>query len=221
MKLSVIIPARNEERNIASTLRGLIKELESSRIDHEIIVVNDGSTDNTEQVLKQLRQEFPAVHCLTNRSAHGFGLAVRKGLDHFKGDAVVIVMGDSSDDPADVVKYYQKLQEGHECVFGSRFIKGSRVKGYPFHKLILNRLANYFIKLLFGLPYNDTTNSFKCYRRHVIEGIKPLFSNHFNLTVEMPLKAVIRGYKFPFPGPTAFTASQNSKLKKWGAAIFL
>ena len=86
--------------------------------------------------------------------------------------------------------------EGWDAVFGSRFLKGGGVIDYPAIKLFLTRLANLFIRILFGISLNDTTNAFKAYRRTVIEGCKPLLSAHFNLTVEMPLKAVIRGYSW-------------------------
>lgn len=214
MKLSVLIPARNEEKSIERTVLNISDEMAASKIDHEILVVNDGSIDKTEAILIKLQNNYPAVRYINNQKPNGFGLAVRKGLEHYKGDAVVIVMGDGSDSPSDIVKYYRKLEEGYECVFGSRFIKGSVVKDYPLHKLILNRLANYFIKILFNIPYNDITNAFKCYRREVILGLQPLFSNHFNLTVEMPLKALVRGYSYGVI-PISWTNRQEgtSKLK--------
>ena len=123
-------------------------------------------------------------------------------------------MADGSDDPADLVKYHAKLQEGYDCVFGSRFIAGSRLIDYPTHKLIINRLANLFISFLFQLRYNDVTNAFKCYRRTVIAGLEPMLAHHFNLTVELPLKAIIRGYSFAIV-PISWTnrTSGVSKLK--------
>src|SRR3989338_1809 len=196
MKLSVIIPVRNEGKNIEATVTQIVKELTVSGVSHEILVVNDGSTDGTEAVLKKLSQQHATVRYVNNRRPHGFGFAVRCGLEHFNGEAAVIVMGDGSDDPRDIVRYHEKLNEGYDCVFGSRFMKGSFVGGYPLVKLIINRIANYLIKCIFLLNYNDTTNAFKCYRREVIEGIKPLTAGRFNLTVEMPLKAVVRGYRY-------------------------
>ena len=106
------------------------------------------------------------------------------------------MMADGSDDPADLIKYYNKLNDGYDCVFGSRFMVGSRVSDYPIHQLVLNRLANTFIQVLFRQRFNDFTNAFKIYRREVIAGVQPLLSHHFNLTVELPLKALIRGYSF-------------------------
>jgi dolichol-phosphate mannosyltransferase len=196
MRLSIIIPAHNEEGHIEETVIQIIKEMTASNIEHEILIINDNSIDLTETILRKLHNDHPSVKYINNDPPNGFGLAIRKGLENYTGDAVAIVMGDGSDSPVDIIKYFKKLEEGYDCVFGSRFIKGSKVFNYPLHKLVLNRMANYFIKILFGLKHNDITNAFKCYRREVIEGIKPIISHHFNLTVELPLKSIIRGYNY-------------------------
>lgn len=194
--LSIVIPAHNEAANLRATVSALASRLSAEKIVHEIIVVDDNSTDDTQIVLQALRQAYPSVEGIRNEPPNGFGLAVRVGLQAFRGDAVAIVMADGSDSPEDVVAFYKKLQEGYDCVFGSRFIAQGRVEGYPLHKRLLNRLANQFIRLLFQLRYNDVTNAFKCYRRHVIAGLQPFLAHHFNLTVELPLKAIIRGYHY-------------------------
>ena len=194
--LSVVVPAHNEQGNLAGTVSTLVETLNAAAIDHEIVVVNDHSTDQTEAEARALEQHFATVRCINNRLPNGFGFAVRYGLSEMRGEAVAVVMADGSDAPEDVVRYWRKLQEGYDCVFGSRFIKGSAVTDYPIHKLILNRIANTVVQLLFFHGLNDTTNAFKCYRRDVIAGVQPLLSNHFNLTIEIPLKAVIRGYSF-------------------------
>ena len=151
---------------------------------------------------------------MKNSPPNGFGLAVRCGLRAFAGEAVVIVMADGSDSPEDVVTFYKKLQEGYECVFGSRFNTGGKVVDYPRHKLLLNRLANNFIRILFQIRYNDVTNAFKCYRRHVIAGLNPLLANHFNLTVELPLKAIIRGFHYTVVPNAWYNRKEGiSKLK--------
>jgi dolichol-phosphate mannosyltransferase len=212
--LSLVMPARNEEGCITATLEQFTRVLRESGIPFEIVVVDDGSTDSTPQLLRGLAAKHPEIVPVTNHGRHGFGMAIRCGLDNITGDAVAIVMADGSDSPEDAAKYYRKLQEGYDCVFGSRFIKGGKVVDYPRHKLILNRMANAFIRFLFGHEFNDTTNAFKCYRREVIEGMQPLISPHFNLTVEMPLKALIRGYSFAVV-PITWTnrAAGVSKLK--------
>jgi dolichol-phosphate mannosyltransferase len=182
--------------NLPNTLNKIIKVLDKAAIPLEIVVVNDHSNDKTAEIISHIAEQDTRVKLVENTYAPGYGYAVCRGLEVFKGDVVVISMADSSDDPEDIVKYYEKIIEGYECVFGTRFCSQARVINYPWHKFILNRFGNLFIQILFLLPYNDVTNAFKCYSRKAIEGMSPLISCHFNLTVEMPLKAIIRGYKW-------------------------
>jgi len=194
--LSVVIPARDEEGCIASTIEHLHIELRLRQVPHEILVVDDGSTDATWTILNEMTSRVSTLVPIQNPGPYGFGRAIIRGLDVMKGDAVVIMMADESDDCRDVVRYWEVLQEGYDCVFGSRFMKGGGVVDYPRLKLFLNRQANLFLRLLFGIKLNDVTNAFKAYRREVIDGVRPLIAPHFNLTVELPLKAIVRGYSW-------------------------
>jgi dolichol-phosphate mannosyltransferase len=215
VKLSVVIPAHNEAESIASTARALATELNRQGIEHEILVINDHSTDQTEAILQNLASSIQTLRCLNNSHPSGLGLAVRKGLECFSGDAVALYMADGSDDPKDLVRFFRTMQSDNmDCVFGTRFSKESKVVGYPLLKLVLNRIANSFIRLLFGLRYNDMTNAFKLYRRHVIQGLQPILSHHYNLTVELPLKAIVRGYSYSVV-PNSWTDRKQgvSKLK--------
>jgi dolichol-phosphate mannosyltransferase len=220
MKLSVVIPARDEEGCIAQTAGDVAAILEHETIPYEIVVVDDGSTDDTAACVRQAARRYAGIRLISNPGPHGFGFAVRCGLAEATGDAVAVVMADASDSPDDLVRYYRKLDEGYDCVFGSRFMRGGRVIDYPGHKLIMNRLANRFVKTLFRLHYNDITNAFKCYRREVIEGMQPLIASHFNLTVEMPLKAIIRGYTYavvPICWTNRKTGMSKLKIKEMGS----
>jgi dolichol-phosphate mannosyltransferase len=194
MRLSVVVPARNEAANVGATIDAIRTRLAREGVDYEIIVVDDGSDDGTDDCVLARTAADPRVVLVRNQAPHGFGRAVRRGLDAFTGDAVVIMMADASDDPDDLMAYYRVLRDEAECAFGSRFMRGGSVIDYPRLKLFINRLANTFIRLLFRTGYDDTTNAFKGYRRTVIEGCQPLISPHFNLTVEIPLKAIVRGY---------------------------
>jgi dolichol-phosphate mannosyltransferase len=196
MKLSIVIPAHNEEDSIVETVSAVTTTLDRHAIDHEVIVVDDGSTDTTAARVARFAEAHGQVRCLPSPYRNGFGFAVRAGLDVFTGDAVAIMMADGSDAPDDLVSYYRLLDAGYDCAFGSRFMRGSEVDGYPVAKLIINRVVNLGIRMLFGHGYNDTTNAFKAYRRAVVENVQPLLSHHFNLTVEMPLKAVVRGHSY-------------------------
>ena len=193
---SLVIPAYNEEESIEETIAAIDACFQRAAVPVEILVVNDNSPDSTEAVLQDLCQKYPSLRYVNSHYPNGFGFAVRCGLEQFSGDAVAIVMADASDDPEDMLNYYNLLQQGYDCVFGSRFVKGGRVIDYPGHKLLVNRMANLFVRVLFGHRSNDTTNAFKAYRREVIDGIQPLLSHHFNLTVEIPLKAIVRGYSY-------------------------
>ena len=218
--LSVVIPARDEEGCIASTVEHLHIELRLRDVPHEIVVVDDGSSDRTWAILQDSRTRIPNLVPTQNPGPHGFGRAVARGLSAMSGDAVVIMMADESDDCRDVVRYWNKLNEGYDCVFGSRFIKGGGVIDYPKIKLFLNRLANYFLKILFRIKLNDTTNAFKAYRREVIEGCQPLIAPHFNITVEIPLKAIVRGYTWttiPITWRNRRTGTAKLKIKEMGS----
>lgn len=218
--LSVVIPARDEEGCIASTVEHLHLELTLHGIEHEIVVVDDGSTDRTWEILQSESQKFPQLRPIKNEGPHGFGRAITCGLNAARGDAVVIMMADESDDCRDVVRYWRKLQEGYDCVFGSRFMKGGGVIDYPPVKYLINRLANLFIRILFCHGLNDTTNAFKAYRREVIEGIRPILSPHFNITVELPLKAIVRGYTYaviPITWRNRRTGIAKLKIKEMGS----
>ena len=221
--LSVVMPARNEEGCIASTIEHLYLELSLQQIPHEIIVVDDGSNDNTWSILEDLKTKIKQLKPIQNPGPHGFGTAIVYGFDHMTGDAVVVMMADESDDCHDVARYWKELNNGYDCVFGSRFIKGGGVIDYPWLKLRINRLANLFIRILFNFRLNDTTNAFKAYRKNVIDGCRPFLSPHFNLTVEIPLKAIVRGYSWtiiPITWRNRRTGVAKLKIKEMGSRYF-
>mgnify|MGYP000639483412 FL=1 len=224
MKLSIVIPAYNEEESIAETIDQIEEAFSKVAIDHEIFIVNDNSKDNTIRVLEELATKYPAVKYDTNLGPNGFGYAVRYGLERYSGDCVAVMMADLSDSPYDLIRYYTTMVEGnHDCVFGSRFIKGGKVIDYPFIKKVINRSANFIIRIVMRIKYNDTTNAFKLYKREVIDGVKPILSPHFNLTIELPLKAIIRGYSYAIV-PNSWTNRKYGvsklKIKEMGSRYF-
>jgi dolichol-phosphate mannosyltransferase len=221
--LSVVIPARNEASSIASAVEHIHVELRLNDIRHEIIVVDDGSTDRTWDVLQTMAAKIATLRPLRNEGLNGFGRAVTHGLNHMKGDAVVITMADLSDDPGDIVRYWRKLQEGYDCVFGSRFMAGGGTIDYPRVKLLLNRVANSLIRHLCRIDLNDTTNAFKAYRREAIDGCRPILAPHFNLTIELPLKAIVRGYSWttmPITWRNRTSGATKLVLKEMGSRYF-
>lgn len=224
MKLSIVLPAYNEEGSIEETLRTLYAKLQEEQIDHEIVVVNDNSKDNTLGLLTTIQETIPTLVVHTNHGPNGFGYAIRYGLERFQGDCVAIMMSDLSDDPADLVAFYRKMvAENLDCVFGSRFIKGSKIIDYPFVKLMINRIANLIIKIVIGIKYNDATNAFKLYKKETIKGISPLMSPHFNLTIELSLKCIVRGYSYailPNSWRNRKEGESKLKIKEMGSRYF-
>ena len=222
-KLSVIIPARNEAENLWQCITEISSELEIHSIDNEILIIDDGSTDNTPIIIHSILAEYKSVRYIKNDGENGFGRAIQIGLKEFSGDAVAIMMADRSDSPNDLIKYWNALNDGYECAFGSRFIKSSRVIDYPVIKLVANRIVNILIRYSFNINYNDVTNAFKMYKREVIAGCRPIISPHFNLTVEIPLKAIIRGYSWkiiPISWKNREKGVAKLKLREMGSRYF-
>jgi dolichol-phosphate mannosyltransferase len=218
--LSVVIPCRDEEAAIASTVEHLDLELRLQGVPHEIVAVDDGSTDGTWRALESLAPQIPSLRPVRNGGENGYGRAVACGIDNSRGDAVVVMMADESDDCRDVVRYWRLLNEGWDAVFGSRFIKGGGVIDYPTHKLVINRVANLFLRLLFGVALNDITNAFKAYRRTTLNGCRPFLSPHFNLTIELPLKTIVRGYSWttmPITWRNRRSGISKLKIKEMGS----
>jgi dolichol-phosphate mannosyltransferase len=216
---SVLIPAYNEEKNIIPTLETLAAALRAEAIPFELLVVNDNSTDNTVAVIEEQAKEIPEIHLVHNWPPGGLGRAIRCGLHHYRGDVLAVVMADSSDNPVDVVRCYRKIEEGYDCVFGSRFMKGGSVTHYPPVKLVVNRIVNHAMQLLFLTHHNDLTNAFKVYRRHVIQSILPLQAAHFNITIEMSLSSLIRRYRIaaiPITWSGRTWGVSNLRLRKMG-----
>lgn len=224
MKLSILIPAYNEEMSIAETVELIHKSIDAQNIDFEIIVVNDNSNDNTEQVLKSLCKKYFSVNYVNNQGPNGFGYAIKYGFDRVSGDCVAIMMADLSDSPDDLIKFYKTMIDKNvDCVFGTRWGTGGKVNNYPIVKKIINRIANNIIRIVMNIKYNDTTNAFKLYKKEVIDGVKPILSPHFNITIELPLKAIIRGYSYTVV-PNSWTVrkfgASKLKIKEMGSRYF-
>lgn len=189
------MPAFNEQQVIEQTLDDLTGYLDERGANYELLVVDDGSTDGTASVVRSYEARHPSVRYVSYEGPYGYGFAIRKGLELYRGTAVVIVTSDGSDAPKDVWAYHEALAAGHDCAFGDRFAPGTAVRGYPRVKLVVNRLANRLLGLVLGSAYRDFTNGFKAYRRPVIEGMMPLVSGQFNITIEMSVTATLGGWK--------------------------
>ena len=220
MKLSIIIPAKDEEGDIENTLNSIHDILKTNNVEHEILIINDHSVDSTLEILSSLEKKIKELKIINNSGKPGFGLAIRQGLENYSGDIVAIVMADGSDSPKDLINFYFKSVKNYTCVFGTRFSNGGSTKDYPIVKYIMNRFFNNLVRLIFRIKYDDITNAFKVYTREAIEGSKPFLSNHFNLTLELPLKIIIRGYKYkiiPNSWKNRQTGVSKMRIKEMGS----
>ena len=192
--LSIIIPARNEADNLRDILDYFDTNL--SNLDFELVLVNDFSSDETLDRAKKIFEGKSNYRVIDN-DKKGLGGAISQGIKNARGERVVITMADLSDSVEDLIEYNNlMIKKNLDAVFGSRFIKGSNISNYPKLKLILNRLANNFIKIIFFSRYNDFTNAFKIYKRKVLLKLLPIVSESFNVFLELPLKIITRGYRY-------------------------
>ena len=194
LSLTVLIPIRDEEENIKIISNEILNNIDCKNF--ELLFVNDFSQDASENELKKLTDKHPQIKYINN-DKRGLGGAINSGINNSAGKFICIMMSDSSDTVEDLNKYYEVINSDDlDAVFGSRFIKGGKVVEYPKLKYFLNRLGNLLAKLLLWTDLNDFTNGFKIYKKDTLLGLYPLVSEGFNIFFELPLKTIIRGYKY-------------------------
>ena len=192
--LSIIVPVRNESENLTGVFEYFSKNLND--LNYEVLLINDFSKDDTLKKSKEISKIFSKFKILDNQQK-GLGGAINLGIKEAKGENIAIMMADQSDDINDLKKYYEIINNGnYDAVLGSRFLKQSKVHDYPLQKLILNRIFNLLVCILFWNSYNDYTNAFKIYKRKALIEILPLISESFNIFLEIPLKIISRNYNY-------------------------
>ena len=195
MSLSIVIPVYNEDKQLYITIKKINKI--SKRIkDYEIVFIDDFSTDNTKQIIKKSIRSNKKIKYYKNIKK-GLGSAIGLGINKSTKKFVCIFMCDNSDDLSDLMEYYKIINKNNlDAVLGSRFLKNSRITNYPILKMVLNRIFNYIVKIIFLSNYNDFTNAFKIYKKKTLKELMPIVSDHFNVFLELPLKIIIRKYKY-------------------------
>ena len=192
LDISVIVPTWNEKENIEKAINEISKTLEKSKISYEIIVADDNSVDGTKEIVSKIKN--PLIKLLNRKPPYGFGYSIREGVEIAKGNVIVIMMADLSDDPNFLPLMKQKIDEGCDVVVGSRFLKGSKVYDYPFLKMLSNRLFNNMVRLFFWISIRDTSNAFKAFRAEKVKGIK-IESRGFEVSAEMMLRLLTKKAK--------------------------
>ena len=191
MKISVVVPAFNEQDNIIDTVERIEANL---RGEHELIIINDHSTDRTGALVREMIQKYPNLKLVDNLRSRGFANALRTGFDSARNEAVIPVMADLCDDLGTIQEMLARIEQGYDVVCGARYIKGGARLGGPKLKAFLSRFAGRSMHFLVGIPTNDLPNSFKMYRKNVIEIIASR-SGGFEISMEMVLKAYFYGFR--------------------------
>ena len=193
MDLTILIPVKNEEDNINNLVNAISNKI---NLEYEILFIDDFSNDKTLKIIKDIKQKNKKIKLIENKKK-GLGESIKNGIKFSSGKYVVITMCDGSDDLDNIVEYYNVIKNKNlDAVFGSRFLKKSNVKNYPKHKLILNRIFNHFVRIIYLNYYNDYTNAFKIYKKDVLKTLMPFISESFNIFLEIPLKIIGRGYSY-------------------------
>jgi dolichol-phosphate mannosyltransferase len=170
-KTLVIIPTYNEMENIEA----LIRKIFSLPLPFEILIIDDGSPDGTSGIVKNLQKEFPRLHLEQRKGKLGLGTAYIHGFKYaIQRDYKFVceMDADFSHNPEDLVKLYKTCaEEAYDLAIGSRYINGVTVMNWPMSRVLMSYFASWYVRFITGIPVNDTTAGFKCYRREVLETI--------------------------------------------------
>ncbi|MFC1496148.1 glycosyltransferase family 2 protein [Candidatus Margulisiibacteriota bacterium] len=214
-KLSVVIPVYNEGENILKTLRSFYEKV---RTPAEICLIYDRDDDTTIPVIRAHQPEFPGVFLKKNKYGRGVLNAIKSGLKAAGGDAVLVTMGDLSDDYSIVDQMFAQVKDGFDVVCGSRYIRGGKQIGGPLLKKTMTRIAGWSLHLLSGIPTHDISNSFKMYSKKLLAEIQVESSGGFEVGMEITVKAYLNGYKvteIPSVWTDRAEGKSNFKLVQW------
>ena len=194
MRMSIVVPAHNEEDNIIEVIDRIEHYLDIQSLDCELVVVNDHSTDATAELVSKMSNQYINIRLIENKLDKGFANALKTGFNNTLGDVVVPIMGDLCDDLSAIEIMFQKINEGYDVVCGSRYTKGGARLGGSKIKGFFSCFVGVSLHYLLGLPTRDIGNAFKMYRKKVIDGID-IKSKGFEISMEIPLKAHYLGFK--------------------------
>ncbi len=192
LKLTIVIPSRNEEENIIETLKQIKKEVS---VPHQIIVVDD-SSDNTQKLVKSYAKKSKNVSLIAGKSRSiSFAKAIELGYKKAKTGVIVVVMADLCDDPKTINKMYKKIESGWDVVCGSRYVKGGSKKGGPKLQSVLSLIVCKSIQVLTGVPTSDVSNAFKMYKTNTLRNIRFNPISGVEASMETLLQIYFQDYK--------------------------
>ena len=213
-RLGIIVPVYNEAENIGNTLLAIAQKVRTS---HRVYIVYDFDEDNTLPVARSFDGKGTVIRFVKNE-ARGVVNAIKLGLRAAEEEFRLVTMADMSDDYATVDAMCGLMDEGFDVVCGSRYMTGGGQVGGPLIKKTISRLAGVSLKFLGGLPTHDVTNSFKLYRRNVIEALQIESDGGFEIGMEIVVKAHFRGFRVT-EVPTVWTDREKGesrfKIVKW------
>lgn len=189
MVISIVIPAYNEEGNIRTTLDKVIRTISSP---YEIVVVDDHSEDATAEIVKEFAGKNNFVKLIHNHRPKGFSNVLITGFENASGEVVVSVMADLCDDLRTIETMFNKAQEGYDIICGSRYMPGGRKIGGPFLQSFFSRFVGLTIHWITGIPTYDAPNSFKMYRKKLLDSLK-IHEAGFAVSMQITLKAFFKG----------------------------
>jgi len=215
--LDIIIPVYNEGENISSTLNEIFSKIKTA---NRIFIVYDFDEDNTVPAVKKYVNEKKKENILLLKNDYGKGVlnAIKKGFDRAEKEMILVVMGDLSDDLCVVDNMCEKMKEGYDIVCGSRYMKGGKQIGGPLLKKTLSKIAGLSLHIMTGIPTHDISNSFKMYRKSLINNTHIESTGGFEIGLEILVKAYLKGYKItevPSIWKDRTAGKSNFKLWKW------
>jgi glycosyltransferase involved in cell wall biosynthesis len=215
-ELTIVIPVYNEAGNIKTAIDRIEAQV---ALPHEISIVYDSEEDTTAPVVREIKNNYRnPINLVKNKYGRGVLNAIKTGMEEAKTEFVIVTMADLSDPPEVMNAMLAKAKEGADLVCGSRYMRGGKQTGGPFFKGLFSRIAGISLHCLTRIPTHDISNSFKMYRKSMLDTILIESKGGFEIGMEITVKAYITGYKIA-EVPTTWTdrtdGESNFKLWKW------